>query len=72
MPQIPRDRSPDSTLALALDPYGFISKRCRQHRSDLFQTRLLLQPTICMSGPGAAELFYDPIVSCVRGPPPVG
>lgn len=60
MPPIPRDESPDGTLALARDPYGFISKRCRRYRSDLFETRLLLQKTVCVTGPRAAELFYDP------------
>jgi fatty-acid peroxygenase len=49
----------DSTLALARDPYGFISARCRQLDSDLFRTRLLLRPTICMVGRDAAAEFYD-------------
>lgn len=60
MTRIPRDPSPDSTLALLRDPYGFVQKRCRHFRSDLFETRLLLRRTICMSGPEAAQLFYDP------------
>lgn len=59
MPHIPRDRSLDSTLALLLDPYGFISGRCRKYRADLFETRLMLRRTICMTGPSAAEIFYD-------------
>ncbi|MGD8176673.1 cytochrome P450 [Marinimicrobium sp. C6131] len=59
MPQIPIDRSRDSTLALLRDPYDFIAKRCQRYQSDVFQTRLLLRPTICMSGPEAAQLFYD-------------
>lgn len=59
MTQIPREKSPDSTLALILDPYRFISKRCRHHQSDLFQGRLMLQEAIFMSGPEAAEIFYD-------------
>lgn len=59
MPRIPRDRSLDSTLALLLDPYGFISDRCRKYRTDLFETRLMLRRTICMIGPSAAEVFYD-------------
>ena len=59
MPQIPRDRMPDSTLALGRDPYGFVAKRCRQHGTDLFQTRLLFQKTICMTGRDAAAIFYD-------------
>lgn len=59
MPRIPRDDIPDGTLALIRDPYGFVSKRCRRHGSDLFRTRLMLRETICMTGPEAAELFYD-------------
>jgi fatty-acid peroxygenase len=59
MPEIPRDTSLDSTLAFLSGPYRFISLRCSRYGSDLFQTQLLLQRTICMSGPEAAELFYD-------------
>ncbi|CEJ16010.1 Fatty-acid peroxygenase [bacterium YEK0313] len=60
MPRIPRDRSLDSTIALMGDPYRFIWNRSRRYRSDLFETRLLLRKTICMTGPEAAQLFYDP------------
>jgi fatty-acid peroxygenase len=49
----------DSTLALLADPYRFIGKECRRRGTDLFEARILLQPTICMTGRGAAELFYD-------------
>lgn len=59
MPRIPHDRALDSTLALLRDPYEFISKRSRRYGSDLFRARLLLRPTICMTGPEAAALFYD-------------
>lgn len=59
MPPIPRDRTFDAALALLRDPYQFIAKRSRRHGSDLFQTRLLLRPAICMTGPEAAALFYD-------------
>ncbi|ABF54262.1 cytochrome P450 [Sphingopyxis alaskensis] len=59
MSRIPRDKSLDSTIALMGDPYRFISNRCRRYRSDLFETRLLLRKTICMTGPEAARLFYD-------------
>jgi len=70
MPPIPHDLSFDSTLALLLDPYGFISKRCRRYGADLFQTRLLLRPTICMTGPEAAELFYRQDLFARRGAAP--
>jgi len=59
-PRIPRDGRPDSTLSLVRDPYRFISRRCRELDTDLFQTRLQLHRTICMRGRDAAELFYEP------------
>jgi fatty-acid peroxygenase len=59
MPQIPYTKLPDSTLALANDGYTFISKRCDRYHSDIFQTRLLARPTVCMRGEEAARIFYD-------------
>jgi len=59
MRPIPHDTAFDSTLAWLADPYCFISKRCQRLGSDLFQARILLRRTLCMSGPRAAELFYD-------------
>ena len=59
MARIPREKSFDATVALLRDPYEFVSKRCRRYGSDLFQTRLMLRKTICMTGPESAELFYD-------------
>ena len=56
---VPHDRSPDSTLAVWRDGYGFISKRCRRYGSDAFRTRILGQRAICLHGPKAAHLFYD-------------
>ncbi|MBA4142465.1 MAG: cytochrome P450 [Nitrosospira sp.] len=50
----------DSTFSLLLDPYRFISRKCRDQDADLFQTRLLLKKTVCMTGRDAAEQFYDP------------
>lgn len=58
--QIPNDNSLDSGLALMRDGYLFIKNRTNRYQSDLFQTRLLLQKVICMSGKEAAEVFYDP------------
>lgn len=70
MQTIPRDRRLDSTMALWRDPYEFISKRCRSHDADLFETRLFLRRTICMSGRDAAELFYNPQRFVRRGAAP--
>lgn len=50
---------PDDTLTLALDGYAFIGNRCRELGSDVFETRVLLQRTICMLGAEAAQLFYS-------------
>ena len=59
MSQMPRDQGLDSTLALARDGYEFVLKRSRRHGSDVFRTRLMLQPFICMIGEEAARVFYD-------------
>lgn len=57
---MPRDGRLDATLALKRDPYGYLRSQCERLGSDAFQTRILLQRTICVTGPQAAQLFYDP------------
>ncbi|MFI2712798.1 cytochrome P450 [Micromonospora sp. NPDC018662] len=59
MSTMPSDRSPDSTLAYLREGYRFVGARCDRYGSDVVQTRLLLEPTICLRGREAAELFYD-------------
>ena len=59
MKPFPTEASLDSTLALARDPYRYISRRCDKHGSDAVETRLLLQRVICLRGEEAAKLFYD-------------
>lgn len=59
MPEIPRDPSPESSLALLREGNTFISTRCERYDSDLFKARLLLQDTLCLRGEAAARLFYD-------------
>ncbi len=59
MPEIPREKSPESSLFLLLDGYNFISKRSQRFKSDVFQTRLLFQKAICLIGEEATRLFYD-------------
>jgi fatty-acid peroxygenase len=56
---MPRDRAPDSTLALLREGYRFISRRCDRYGGDAFQTRLLGRRTVCLRGRDAARLFYD-------------
>ena len=57
---IPRDAHVDRTLALLRDPFRFIPDGCRRLRTDIFETRVLLRRTLCMTGPEAAALFCDP------------
>jgi fatty-acid peroxygenase len=57
--QVPYDKGLDSGLALMRDGYLFIKNRIDRYQSDLFQTRLLLQKVICISGKEATEVFYN-------------
>ncbi|TDB83033.1 cytochrome P450 [Actinomadura sp. KC216] len=50
----------DSTLPLVARPYGLLSSRARRLDRDVYDTRLLLQKTTCMTGADAARVFYDP------------
>jgi len=59
MRQIPRDRTIDGTLSLVLEGYRFISNRCERYNTDIFQTRILLEQTICLRGEEAAKVFYN-------------
>ena len=59
MSAIPQERSFDSTLTLLSEGYEFISNRCEDLQSDIFEARIALQKVICMQGEEAAELFYD-------------
>ncbi|WMJ73918.1 cytochrome P450 [Cytophagaceae bacterium ABcell3] len=59
MQKIPKDKMPDSSLALLADGYEFITKRCEKYQSDVFETKLLFERRICMKGEEAAKVFYD-------------
>lgn len=59
MPQIPRDAGLDNSLALMFEGYQFIPNRNQRYQSDVFETRLLFQPFICMRGAEAARVFYN-------------
>jgi fatty-acid peroxygenase len=60
MRPIPQAPGFDSTLAVLREGFPVLWNRCQDLGSDVFQTRLLLQKTICLHGPEAAALFYDP------------
>ncbi len=59
MPELPRDPSIDGTIALYRLGYRYIGDRCRKLHTDVFETRLMLKPTICMLGSDAARVFCD-------------
>lgn len=59
MHAFPRDDHFDSSSALLADPYRYISRRCQQLGSDVFEASIMLTPTLCLTGPAAAELFYQ-------------
>ncbi len=60
MSRLVRSYGLDRTLTFAVQGYEFISRRCDRYRTDVLPTRLLLRPAICLRGPDAARLFYDP------------
>ena len=57
--KIPCDRTIDNSLPLLLEGYTFIQNRCYRYKTDIFQTRLLGQKAICVSGEEAAKVFYN-------------
>lgn len=59
MDSMPRTGPGDRTLALLTEGYEFITRRCERLETDVFATTLQFEPTICMRGAEAAELFYD-------------
>lgn len=56
----PRDKRLDGTLALLREGYEFIPNRCRRLGTHVFETRLMGQPAVCMTGAEAARVFYEP------------
>lgn len=70
---IPRESTLDAAPALLLrEGYAYITNRCRRLGSDVFETRLLAQTTVCMQGPEAARAFYEhPITRAGALPAPM-
>ncbi|TGA96117.1 cytochrome P450 [Sporolactobacillus shoreae] len=68
--EIPRDEGLDHSLALLNEGYLFIQNRARRLQTDIFQSRLLAQNVICMTGPEAAKLFYNEELFVRKGAAP--
>lgn len=58
--EMPHEEGLDQSLSLLREGYMYIPSRRRSFQSDLFETRLMGKPAICMGGKEAAALFYDP------------
>ncbi|UJF27163.1 hypothetical protein [Planococcus sp. 107-1] len=56
---IPRAKELDSTLSLINEGFNFMPSRRQELGSDIFETRLMGQKAVCISGEEAASLFYD-------------
>ena len=56
---IPRSGDPDLLLGLLREGYDYAGRRFERLGSDIFRTRLLGRPAVCLRGAEAAELFYD-------------
>lgn len=64
---IPRDPTPDATLALLRQGYRFIGNRSCRLGADTFRTRIGLRPVVCMTGAEAARAFSAPGCTTRRG-----
>ena len=57
---IPKDRGLDNTLNLLKEGYNFIPNRMDIYNTDIFQTHIMGQKAICITGKNAAKIFYNP------------
>lgn len=58
MPEIRRLASLTSTAALLLEGHAFISRRCRHHGTDAFETGIRGQRAVCLTEEEASRLCY--------------
>lgn len=56
---MPEDAGFDRTLSVLKEGYEFIMNRSESLDSDVFETRIMGEKAICLTGSEAAELFYD-------------
>src|SRR5699024_6918954 len=56
---MPKDSGFDKTLSVLKEGYEFIMNRDRALDTNIFETRILGEKTICLTGSEQAELFYD-------------
>lgn len=56
---IPVDKGLDNTINLLKEGYLFIQNRMNSFNTDIFETRIMGQKTICITGRGATRIFYN-------------
>ncbi|GGF25586.1 fatty-acid peroxygenase [Halobacillus andaensis] len=59
MKKIPRDQRLDQSINVLRQGYRFLPKRFERLHTDIFQTTLLAEKVICVTGEEGARLFYD-------------
>ncbi|WP_411842716.1 cytochrome P450 [Salinicoccus sp. HZC-1] len=57
--EIPKDEGFDKTLSVLKEGYNFILNRKEDLNTNVFETRILGEKAICLTGSKGAELFYD-------------
>jgi fatty-acid peroxygenase len=57
--QVAHDKRLDNTLNLLQEGYLFIKNRIDNYQCNIFETHLLGENVICLSGEDAAKIFYD-------------
>ncbi|PRX99271.1 fatty-acid peroxygenase [Pontibacter ummariensis] len=67
MTRIPHESTLDSSLNLLTEGYPFLNNRVKRFQSNIFQTRLLFQKAVCLHGPEATEVFYNPELFTRKG-----
>ena len=55
----PKEKGLDHTLGVLKEGYQYVPNRMRAYQTNIFETRVLGQKAICLSGKEAAELFYN-------------
>lgn len=59
MKKIPKEEGIDHSLSVLKEGYDYIPNRMKQFESSIFETKLLGERVICLTGEEAGELFYD-------------
>lgn len=57
--KVPEEQVIDNTIALAREGYLFIKNRMELYHTNIFETHLMGQKVICISGEEAVKIFYD-------------